>query len=337
MPDKVPEMTDDSPPPVTLIIPNYNGAHLLRRNLPYVVEAARQYPGETSVIVVDDGSGDDSVAVLENEFPSVRLVRHAANRGFSEAIRSGVEAAETELLIFLNTDVRPDGGFIAPLLRHFEKPNIFSVAPLVMDENLRAREVSWRCYRIRYGRLRGLPWRYDETKRKVQASLFASGGSMALRKSMFLALGGFLPIFKPFYSEDADLGIRAWRRGWPTLFEPESLVIHGRKGAIAENVTPRQIRRIRERNRFLLEWIHLPARDLVLFVIPRYILRLFGRLLKFDLVAVSAWFSALWKLPKAMSIRREVANSAALGFWEIMKAIEQDAKGTERETPQVSG
>lgn len=329
-------MAVSSFPPVTLIIPNFNGAHLLRKNLPFVIEAAAMYPGESSVIVVDDGSSDNSQQVVSAEFPSVQIVQHETNRGFSEAIRTGVKTAVTELLVFLNSDVRPDSRFIAPLLRHFDRPDIFSVAPLVMDENLRTSEVSWRCYRILRGRLRGSPWRYDETVRRAHGSLFASGGSMAVRKSMFLCLGGFLPIFKPFYSEDADLGIRAWRRGWWTLFEPESLVVHGRTGSIKENIRSWKIRLARERNRYLLEWVHVPVKDLMLFLLPRYVLRLFGRLLRLDFVSLGAWFAALLRLPEALRARYEIRQSAVLGFWEVMDIIERDAKMAKEEKLRTS-
>jgi GT2 family glycosyltransferase len=313
-------------PPVTIIIPNFNGAHLLRRNLPSVIKAAAEYPGKCPVLVVDDGSGDDSAEVLRAEFPAVGLIRHETNRGFAEAIRSGTEAAGTELLIFLNSDVRPEAGFIAPLVRHFESPDIFSVAPLVVDENGQASEVSWRCFRIRRARFRAVPWRYDASNPKVLKSLYASGGSMALRKSMFMALGGFLPIFQPFYSEDSDLGMRAWRRGWRTLFDPESRITHGASGSIKENIAACRIRKTRGRNRFLLEWIHVPARDLIFFLVPGYVFQCLSRLVKFDSIYFAGLFAALRRLPEALKIRAEIEKTAVLGFWEIMDSIERDAE-----------
>ena len=317
-------MTEHIWPSVTVIIPNFNGAHLLRTNLPYVLKAAEDYPGECPVIVVDDGSRDDSVAAVRSEFPSVRLIEHKANRGFADAVHSGVEAAASELLIFLNSDVRPYAGFITPLIRHFDEPDIFSVSPLIMDESGDFNPVSWRCFRIKRGRLRPIPWYFGGTNRGARASLFASGGSVMLRKSMFLALGGFLPIFKPFYSEDVDLGLRAWRRRWRTLFESESRVIHGQTGSIQENVASRHIRKTRERNRFLLEWIHVPSRDLILNLIPGYLLQSAGRLLKFDLVYFQALYAALRRLPEARRFRAEVEQSDALGFWDIMDTIKHD-------------
>lgn len=316
-------MIDSSLPPVTLIIPNFNGAELLRGNLPGVMKAADSYPGGCAVIVVDDKSGDNSIEVLKSEFPGVQLVAHEKNRGFSEAIRSGVEASETEFLIFLNSDVRPDPDFIAPLIRHFERPEIFSVTPLVVDEGGRPTEESWRCYRIRRGRFRALKGRGFIPRTPIE-TLFASGGSMAVRKSRFLALGGFLPIFKPFYSEDSDLGIRAWRRGWRSLFEPASRVVHDhRSSSIKENIPSPRVRKTRRRNQFLLEWLHIPARELWLSLLPGYGLQALGRLLKLDWVYFAGLFAALRRLPEALRIRADIERTSVLGFWEIMDSIER--------------
>ncbi|CAI8944530.1 glycosyltransferase family 2 protein [Methylocaldum szegediense] len=320
-------MVEQGFPPVTLIIPNYNGAHLLRRNLPFVMAAAAAYPGACPIVVVDDGSGDGSAEMLRGEFPSIRVVAHKANRGFAEAIRSGVDAAESEFLIFLNSDVRPREDFIAPLIRHLARADVFSVSPLVLDEDGRVNPVSWRCFRIRRGRLRSVRWRFDDLNPEVPTeSLFASGGSVALRKSMFEALGGFLPLYKPFYSEDFDLGLRAWKRGWRTLLEPASRVMHERKGSISENVAARRVGKTRVRNRFLLEWTHMPGRDLALYLMPGYLLQLIGRLARLDLLYVEGFLAALRRLPEALRVRAEIRRHQVLDFWRIVDSVEQSFK-----------
>lgn len=326
-------------PPVTIIIPNFNGAHLLCANLPAVLAASQNYPGECSVIVVDDGSMDNSVEILRSEFPAVRVVAHELNRGFAEAVHTGVAVASTELLILLNSDVRPEADFIAPLVRHLETADVFSVGPLTFDDEGRVSPISWRCFQIERGRLRGLRWRYDAAHdRTPRESLFVSGGSMALRKSMFEALGGFLSIFKPFYSEDFDLGLRAWRRGWRTVFEPSSRVVHRRVGSIKENVPSDRVRKIRVRNRFLLEWMHVPARDLLLRLLPGYLRQSLRRLLRFDLVYFQGLGAALVRLPEALRLRTEIRKSAVLGFWQIMDSIENGFASTHpsRKNPNLA-
>ena len=316
-------MTDTAFPPVTIIIPNFNGAPLLRRNLPCVLAAIRQYAGRGQAIVVDDCSRDESIEVLKTEFPKVKLVAHPENRSFSEAIHSGVRAAGSELLIFLNSDVRPDADFIAPLVGHFARPEVFSVTPLVVDGEGQVTDESWRCYRIRRGRFRALKGR-GFVPNKPAETLFCSGGSMALRKSKFLELGGFLPIFKPFYSEDSDLGLRAWRRGWRSIFEPGCRVVHDHRGSsINKNVPSIRVRKTRRRNQFLLEWMHVPAWDIAVALIPGYAVQSLGRLAKLDWVYFAGFFAALRRLPEALAIRAEIGRMSVLELWEIMDSIER--------------
>lgn len=323
-------MPDSTFPPVTVIIPNFNGARLLANNLPSVIQAAAAYPGDCGIIVVDDKSSDDSIAVLNAEFPGVRLIAHEANQGFAEAIHSGVAAAATELLVFLNSDVRPDPDFLAPLIAHFDKPEVFSVTPWVVDGAGRPTDESWRCYRIRRGRFRAVKSHGFRPKTTVE-TLFCSGGSMAVRKSMFLALGGFLPIFKPFYSEDSDLGMRAWRRGWRSLFEPSCRVIHDHRGSsINSNVPSVRVRRIRRRNQFILEWLHLPARDIWLSLVPGYLAQGLGRLIRLDWVYFAGLWAALRLLPEVLARRRGIEETSVLGLWEAMGSIERAmARGDE--------
>lgn len=316
-------MTEESLPPVSLIIPNFNGADLLCKNLPAVLAAAQQYGGPWEVLVVDDASRDASLQVLVAEFPAVTPIVHERNQGFAAAVHSGVAAAAHDCLILLNSDVRPDPDFIRPLVQHLADPQVFSVTPLVVDGEERPGEESWRCYRLRRGRLRLRDWGARIPPRFVE-TLFASGGSMAVRKARFNALGGFLPLFQPFYSEDADLGLRAWRRGWRSLLEPASRVIHDHAGsANSTQVAQAFVRRIRLRNRFLLEWLHVPSRDLWRSLVPGYMLQALGRLLRLDGRYFGALASALGLLPQVLKARREIQAQDRLAFWDIMARIER--------------
>lgn len=313
-------------PPVSLIIPNFNGAELLRQNLPKVLLAADRYAGATTVIVVDDASSDESLTVLANEFPEIKVVSHPVNLGFAEAVHSGVNSAESEYLVFLNSDVIPEPDFLSPLICHFEADKaseLFAVSPLVLEEDRRVSEVSWRCLRIRKMRLRTWPWP-KENLHAPHLSLYASGGSMAVRKSLFSQLGGFQKIFAPFYSEDSDLGIRAWRLGFKTLLEPASRVVHAHAGSISENIARRKVNRVRVRNRFVLEWTHLPGRDLWLRLIPGYVVQAIGRLARFDRVYLGGLADALQRLPEILRLRKAINQSAKLEFWEVMSMIEKD-------------
>lgn len=323
-------------PPVSLIIPNFNGAQLLRENLPTVRSALLAYPGGGQVIVVDDGSTDASLDVLKNEFPDVHCVIHAENRGFSEAIHSGVQAATDEVLILLNSDVQPEPDFIAPLVARLESANVFAVQSAIRVDQPTPHPYCLSRYVFRLGALKRLPT--PDLGLEGWLCLYASGGSMAVSREKFLALGGFLPLLKPFYWEDFDLGVRAWRRGWETWLEPRSLVLHQEKGSIRDHVKKRKIRWALQRNKLLAEWIHYPALSLLLTAPPRILIRLFLRMLSGDVGYVSALLSALSKLPEVLRIRREIREGATMNFKTVLRTIEAENAGhTELDPPRSGG
>ncbi|MCB5186889.1 glycosyltransferase [Methylobacillus caricis] len=313
-------------PPVTIVIPNFNGAELLRKNLPSVLSAMQAYPGPSNLIVVDDGSADHSLEVLKQEFPQAHVVIHPHNKGFAEAIHSGVHAANTELLFLLNSDVAVAPDIFAPLVAYFDDPHAFSVNPLIYDEQGEVKRHAWNLRKFKAGTLKLISWQLDNAlQRRLAgdklATAYAHGGSFMVRKSMFLALGGFHPIFKPFYSEDYDLGLRAWRRGWASYFEPGVHIVHQSKGAIRSNVKFKYVKSIRRRNRYILEWAHLGLSDLLFKALPASILQLLGELLTLDYTNLRGFSFAVMKLNEVIAFRRELRKTSAFTLQDVLKNI----------------
>ena len=310
---------------LTIVIPNYNGSRLLRRNLPSVLAAAKTHDAGTKVIVVDDGSVDDSVRVLCDEFPEVKLVRHEVNRGFSEAVLSGVKAAESELVFLLNSDVEMHLDSLPLLATYFADPHTFSVNPLMLNDDGSVNRHSWNLRSFQRGYLKLDEWELPQAlELRDQASLpslYACGGCMMTRKAMFLELGGFHPIYKPFYGEDYDLGIRAWYRGWSTYFEPRVSVIHQSQGSIKDNVKRAYVKRIRRRNRYFLEWMHMSKVQLLFSTLPWSVFQLLGELLILDRTNLKGFFDAVVALPDVLKARREVMNSRHVSLEKIVEAI----------------
>lgn len=250
----------------SLVVPNYQGAALLRRNIPTLLAAVEAHPGPAEVVVVDDGSTDDSLAALRDELPAVRAVAHGVNHGFGQACTTGVEAALHPVVVLLNSDVRVEPGFLAPLLRPFERdPEVFSVSPLILDREGRPSKVTVNLPRVRRGELKwdGVPEedllrlaRLDPEVPLEVLSLFGLGGAVAVSRERFLALGGFDPLLRPFYHEDVDLGLMAWRRGWKVLVEPRSQVTHEDGGTINRHFQPFRVKVARRRHRILCTWKH---------------------------------------------------------------------------------
>ena len=299
---------------MTIVIPNWNGRELLEQNLPAVQAAARAYPGVAGITVVDDGSTDGSADMVDARMPGVTAIRRQQNGGFAAACRTGIEAAETECVVLLNSDVEPRPDFLQPLLAHFEDPNVFAVSCLGLLEDGTtpgegAKEPVF---------ARGLLRLRNSFPEGPGPTFFAVGGHCALSRSRFLELGGFDDLFRPFYWEDVDLCYRAWKRGWKTIFEPHSRVIHRhRAGAIAQSFRRRTVTRANRRNRLLFLWKNIGPEMLARKHIPVLALRTLLGFAWFDFSFYPPLFMALSRLPSALRGRAAARQAAKLGDREI--------------------
>ena len=102
---------------VSLVIPTYNGAHLLP---PCLDSISRQTRPADETLVVDDASTDDTPALLSRRYPWVRTVRHATNRGFAGAVNTGIGAGSGEIVVLLNNDTEADPHWLEALVRPLE-------------------------------------------------------------------------------------------------------------------------------------------------------------------------------------------------------------------------
>ena len=111
----------------SVVIPNWNGRDLLQKYIPSIVEALNGNP-DNEIIVVDNGSEDGSADFLREHFPSVRVLALEKNLGFGGGSNAGFRAAKNDIVVLLNSDMRVERDFLAPLLEGFTDATIFSVA-----------------------------------------------------------------------------------------------------------------------------------------------------------------------------------------------------------------
>src|SRR5277367_1101193 len=111
----------------SIVIPNWNGRDLLAKYLPSVIASTEDHPG-SEVIVVDNGSDDGSAAFLRERFPQVRVLALERNLGFGGGSNAGFRAAKNDIVVLLNSDMRVERRFLAPLLEAFVDETIFSAA-----------------------------------------------------------------------------------------------------------------------------------------------------------------------------------------------------------------
>lgn len=243
----------------SVIIPNYNGAARLSACLDRLWEAVRGAPCACEVIVVDDASTDNSAGAAA-DFPDTQLIKNDKNIGFGAACNSGASRAQGRIMYFLNNDVEVSPDFIEPLLAHFDEPEIFAAASHAHDEHNRTvagrNTPAFVSGFLKAGTDENAPLDHPAI------TIYASGGSAAFDREKFLALGGFDPLYHPFYWEDFDLGYRAWKRGLRVLYDPRSRVLHKTHGSIREAYSEQHIARISRRNQLICNWKNLTDANL---------------------------------------------------------------------------
>jgi len=209
---------------VTFIVPTYNQRQLMDFCLPPLLAEAG---GSHRVIVVDDASTDETASYLRASYPQVRVAALGRNQGFGGAVRAGIKASNTPLFALINTDVQVRPGFLDAILPHFDRPQTFAVCSridLPGGSQMETGNVAaaWS----------GVLEPYHLPPHCAGPILYAGGASSVYDRAKYEALGGFETIYRPMYFEDIELGYRAWRRGWQSLFEPGASVFHQRRAWI---------------------------------------------------------------------------------------------------------
>lgn len=314
---------------ISIVIPNYNGEHLLQKNLGVVLKSLefclKKEGGSGEVIIVDDASTDSSIEVVKNEklkmeqFDSVKyhsipgsaqgenenvkikIVKNEKNLGFASTVNKGAQEAKGEIVVLLNTDVRPEIDFLIPLLKHFGNLSVFGVG--CMDKSIEKGKIVLRGRGVGKWEKGLLVHSAGEIGNK-NSTLWVSGGSSAFRLSIWKELQGFDELFNPFYWEDIDLSYRAKKAGYKVLFEKESVVTHEHEsGSIRAKYPQKYVNAIAYRNQFIFVWKNITDLNLILshiFWLPFHIIRMITQR---DMSFVLGLIQAFILIPRIMKSR----------------------------------
>ncbi len=213
---------------VSIIIPNWNGAHLL----PVCLRAlARQTYRDFECIVVDNASTDDSRALLAREFPETRVLALDANYFFAGAVNRGIRATQSEIVVLLNNDTEAEATWLEELARGLdENPRAGMAAAKLRLFDERAKLHSAGDFYRRDGTPgnRGV-WEMDHGQyddARVPPPLFGvCGGACAYRRATLDDVGLFDEDLE-FNCEDVDLNWRVRLAGYDCAFAPRAVVYH---------------------------------------------------------------------------------------------------------------
>jgi len=311
----------DGRPACSIVIPNWNGKDLLHKFLPAVVAACDFERGD-EVIVVDNASEDGSEAWMREHHPEVTVLRLEENLGFGGGSNAGIRVARNPIVVMLNNDMRVLPDFLDGLSEPFREPDVFAVSSQILfsDPNKRREESGLTYAHLRHGRLE-LGHDIDCETETVMPCFYPGGGSAAFHRERLLALGGFDHLYRPFYLEDTDLGMEAWRRGWRVLYQPRSVVYHEHRGTIGKRFSPLYIAAIVGKNRILFQWKNFQDFSLLFASLLRQGAELLGGSVAPSTETAAyapAFFRALPQLPEAIACRWRSSQHAQVSDREVL-------------------
>lgn len=230
-------------PKVSIVILNWNGAHFLQQFLPPLLTHTHYDWAE--IVVADNASTDNSITLLQQHFPQVKIIQLDRNYGFAGGYNRALSQIDAEYYVILNSDVEVTPSWIEPLLDFMEKHrDVAAVMPKIRSWHQRnyfehAGAAGGYIDRYGYPFCRGRIFntletdqgQYDETTE----IFWATGACMMVRAQVFHACGGFDESFFA-HMEEIDLCWRMLWKGYKLYCIPQSTVFHVGGGALpAEN------------------------------------------------------------------------------------------------------
>ena len=252
---------------VAVVILNWNGASLLSEFLPSVCRYTSHDIAD--VIVADNGSTDNSLQLLMQDFPQVGIIRFPRNHGFAEGYNQVVKQLEAyRYIVLLNSDVAVSEGWIEPLLSYAEEhPEVGALQPKIRSYRHPSQfEYAGACggfldcngYPFCRGRIFDTiemdNGQYDD----VVDVFWASGAALFIRRDVYMAVGGLDADFFA-HMEEIDLCWRVRLAGYAVRVVPQSVVYH-LGGATLDNAHPYKLY-LNFRNNLLMMYKNLPVRE----------------------------------------------------------------------------
>lgn len=328
---------------VTIIIPNYNGAHFLK---PCLEKLKVQTFQDFEVLVVDNGSGDGSLALLKKLYPEVRVIPLGKNQGFSRAVNVGIRASRSPYVILLNNDTEPEPGYVEALVKSIGRSKrIFSVSPkMVQLHNKALVDDAGDLYTlVGWAAQRGVGQPVEDYNRPCRV-FSACAGAAIYRRSVFEKIGCFDELHFA-YLEDLDVGFRAKLYGYRNEYCPEAVVYHVGSGTSGSRYNPFKVR-LAARNSVYLNYKNMPSVMLALnapAIAAGHVLKyLFFKRLGFEKEYMSGLKEGLRtanrckkvpfrrdRLPAYVLIEGELLKNSGIYAWEFIKRRLRKRQGTE--------
>jgi len=239
----------------SIIIPVFNKAEFTNHCLDSLLNEIDLR--DTEVIVVNNGSTDQTAQLLVQFGDCLRVVENEENRGFVDACNQGAAVARGKFLVFLNNDTEVLPGWLNPLEETAEqRPSVGAVGSLLLypDNSIQeAGAIIWQNGEAHHYGWGGSP---DDRRFNFAREVdYCSAASLLIRKTLFDELGGFDRRFAPAYYEDVDICFGVRSLGYKVMYQPASRLVHY-EGVTAGADTSKGIKQFQiiNREKFVAKW-----------------------------------------------------------------------------------
>lgn len=210
---------------VSIIIVNWNGINHLKKCLPSLAKI--NYPNH-EVIIVDNGSKDDSVSYISQNFPQYKIVKSKTNSGFAGGNNKGLPYAKGEYILLLNNDTIVTKTFLSELVKEIEKDeNVGVVQGKLISMDFRDRLDSVGAFLTNTGFLYHYGY-LQKNHKKYDRSIYlytAKGACMMARSAVIKTVGLFDEEYFAYF-EESDFCHRVWLAGYTIRYAPQSVIYH---------------------------------------------------------------------------------------------------------------
>ena len=208
---------------VSIVVVNWNGKIFLKDCLDSLL--AQTY-ANCEIILVDNGSVDDSVRYVQERFPEVAVIALTGNAGFTGGNAAGVKVASGEFLALVNNDTRAGQKWLENLIRPMlEDPSVGICASKILfsvDDTINSAGDGITTAAVGLNRgLRNAPSAFETPE-----LVFGACGAAVLYRRQLLDEIGFLDEEFFLYDEDVDLNFRAQLAGWKCVYVPSAIMHH---------------------------------------------------------------------------------------------------------------
>jgi GT2 family glycosyltransferase len=311
---------------VSVIIPNWNGASLLDAALGCL---RRQTRPADEILVVDNGSTDDSIRVAENA--GARVIELRENLGFCRAVNEGVGAASGDWIVILNNDVEVEDTWLATLVdRAVARDAWFATGKLISSDRPTHLDGAWDAicrgacaWRCGTARPDGPAWNSERTIR------FAPFTAALFRADLFHSVGPLDEVFES-YLEDVDFGIRCATKGYSGVYVPEATARH--KGSATLGRWHKETVRRISRNQLLLVARHFPRHWIARYGWPVLVGQALWGLLALRHGAGLAFVKGKVEGMRRFRQVRNDAKSSASALSAILRESENEIHDLQRQT-----